>query len=232
MHSNIFFAAYGEFCEIGELKSQIVRKIYKLDQEIKHLAISKRCNLAFTSTQIINYTKSFEEFNRINIEGIDEIICSKIIEDSLILSCKIKNHYFLHFLNLRSLEILQSNETDESILNINFQKNLYILLYNFKVVLINKQKELVVELKFQNQEYDDLSKKLDKADIQEIIELGISNQLQQIVDFFFINSGRTVIEQLEQEGKEFICITTNYIYWGIVKESNSYHINTFMVNII
>ena len=231
LYNSIFLGLCGEFCEIGELNQEIIETNYNLGINAKNLLPSYYGVYAFTENKIISYSSQFEEKSQIVIEGLGIVGGSGFLGKKLIFSSTIEGKYYIHFINFTTMQIEKSQETEELLISLVEQCNYYILSFLFKVAILDKDFQTLIEIKFQNLEYEELSKKLDSADILAIADLKINDPLQSLVSFHFINTGRTQVEKLEMQGREFVCVTTTCMYWGIIT-GNSYHIHVFQVRII
>ena len=212
LYNQTYLAACGNSCEIGELKYVVIEEKYSVDKEILSFAPFLVENFIFNHEEIICLSQNFEEIAKQKIESIDEIFSSKAFDGHLMFSCSIKNQYYLTVLNTKTFEVVFSVDTESPIINIDLNDELIILRYDQKVELMNKSFKIIISLRFLNHEFEEYSKKLEKQDIDSIVELKINQNFQSIISFFIINTGRTEIEKFEHKNKEFVCITTENVY--------------------
>jgi hypothetical protein len=70
------------------------------------------------------------------------------------------------------------------------------------------------ELKFLSPEYEEIGKKLESSDLDAIIGLKLTEKYQKIIEFSFVNTGKSPVERVEMSFKECVTVTDKGLYWG------------------
>lgn len=228
LYGDIYLAAFPNHCEIGNLTQKITEKEHKLDLKITKFFPSQAGNFVITDEKILLFSQNFKKISEFLFKTIGPINYCGALPGILIFSNEIQGNFCVYFINIFTMEVLKYFLTDQALKGIDEQVGYFVLKFVYKVMVFSSSCELICELKFQNLEYDELAKKLEGPDIEAIIDLKVSEPHQAIIGFYFVNTGRTPIEVCELSKKEFICVTSSSIYWGILSNS-SFETLTFHV---
>lgn len=229
--SNLYLASCSEYFCIGEIILSHKSQILKTPNDIQALCYFSSGILVFHANFLTLYSFSYEETCKISLKNLEKVVCCKVIDELLYISATTQGQNYLHMLHLKDFSIAKTLKTEDCAHKIEQSNGMIAVYYPYKVFIGSFGCEMVAEIKFQNAEYDELGKKLEKNDIQRIIELKINENWQKIVMFTFVNTGRTSVERFERENKEFICVTNKVLYWGMI-QNDGFCVLTFTVRAI
>jgi hypothetical protein len=206
LYDNTYFIANGSKCEIAELKKDVDCEKYEICEDILNLAPTATGYYVFTSENLILCSKSFQEILKVKIDSLDRVFTSVIIDQTLIFSCEIKGRFYLNSINLGDMNLIKSVECENYVFKIEAYGEILVLRYLNKIELTNLSFSLLTDLRFPSHEYDEISKKLETNELDALIDMKIGDYLQSIIAFFLLSS------------KEFLSVTTNNCYWGIIDQ--------------
>ena len=209
LYENTYIAGYSKSCQIGELATKIKSVDFKTKSNLTSLSVSEIGIYGFYDHYMINFNSKFEEINKISLINLGIISCSLVFQDYFVIGCE---NYF-HILSFPSFSLQKSIKTEENIKKFSESSNFLLVFLEFSVS-VYKDFEFVGEIKFLSPEYEEIGKKLDGQDLESIISLKLSQKYQKIIEFQFVNTGRSPVERYEMNSKECIAVTNKSLYWG------------------
>ena len=225
LYENTYIAGYSKSCKIGELVTKIKSADFKTKSNLTSLSVSEIGIYGFYDQYMINLNSKFEEVNKISLVNLGTISCSLVFQDNIVIGCE---NYF-HILSFPSFTLQKSIKTEENIKKFSESSNFLLVFLEFSVS-VYKNFEFVGEVKFLSPEYEEIGKKLDSQDLESIISLKLSQKYQKIIEFQFVNTGRSPVERYEMNSKECIAVTNKLLYWG--KFESSFTVLTQQVKLI
>ena len=225
LYENTYIAGYSKSCKIGELVTKIKSADFKTKSNLTSLSVSEIGIYGFYDQYMINLNSKFEEVNKISLVNLGTISCSLVFQDNIVIGCE---NYF-HILSFPNFTLQKSIKTEENIKKFSESSNFLLVFLEFSVS-VYKNFEFVGEVKFLSPEYEEIGKKLDSQDLESIISLKLSQKYQKIIEFQFVNTGRSPVERYEMNSKECIAVTNKLLYWG--KFESSFTVLTQQVKLI